>query len=268
MAEFDPGTDGLEPVDTAHPLEGRPDRAGDFRGPGRPGAAVPAYVRFRVGKARSVRAEAGLATSSALVVAVALFWTVINGVLFGLRCTPRIRPSGRFDELIEPETNSRPTLARPAAAPPCSSGTSLDAPDGSSSRRGRPARICAHFRERTRSKPIRVYVGLRSAETPRERAKLALEELKRVGGFDRSVLIVVMPTGTGWIDPAAMDSVEYLHGGDVASVAVQYSYLASWLSLLVEPGYGADAARALFTEIYNYWTRLPKESRPNSICTA
>ena len=45
-------------------------------------------------------------------------------------------------------------------------------------------------------------------------------------------LIVVMPTGTGWIDPAAMDTVEYLHGGDVASVAIQYSYLTSWLSLL------------------------------------
>jgi Alpha/beta-hydrolase family len=53
------------------------------------------------------------------------------------------------------------------------------------------------------------------------------------------------PTGTGWVDPAAMDSVEYLHDGAVASVALQYSYLASWLYLLVEPGYGADVARAL-----------------------
>jgi uncharacterized membrane protein len=71
-----------------------------------------------------------------------------------------------------------------------------------------------------------------------------------------------MPTGTGWIDPAAMNTVEYLHNGDVASVAIQYSYLLSWLSLLVEPGYGGEAARALFTEVYNYWTTLPKESRP------
>ena len=110
--------------------------------------------------------------------------------------------------------------------------------------------------------PVRVYVGLRSAVTPQIRAKLALEELKRVGGFERSVLIVVTPTGTGWVDPAAIDSVEYLHGGDVASVALQYSYLASWLYLLMDPGYGADVARALFKEIYGYWTRLPKDSRP------
>jgi uncharacterized membrane protein len=59
-----------------------------------------------------------------------------------------------------------------------------------------------------------------------------------------------------------MNTVEYLHGGDVASVAIQYSYLASWLSLLVEPDYGNEAARALFTEVYGYWTTLPKDKRP------
>jgi uncharacterized membrane protein len=66
--------------------------------------------------------------------------------------------------------------------------------------------------------PIRVYVGLRAADTPAERAKLALEELKRAGAFERSTLIVITPTGTGWVDPGAMDSIEYLHHGDVASV--------------------------------------------------
>jgi len=110
--------------------------------------------------------------------------------------------------------------------------------------------------------PIRVYVGLPAADTPGARARLALEELKRTGGFDRSILIVVTPTGTGWIDPAAMDSVEYLRAGDVASVAVQYSYLSSPLSLLAEPEYGAETARALFLEIYGYWTSLPEERRP------
>src|SRR5262249_31104735 len=110
--------------------------------------------------------------------------------------------------------------------------------------------------------PLRVYVGLRSAGTPEVRAKLALEELKRVGGFERPVLIVVTPTGTGWVDPAAMGSVEYLHGGAVESVALQYSYLGSWLYLLAGADYGADAARALFNETYGYWTTLPKDKRP------
>ena len=98
----------------------------------------------------------------------------------------------------------------------------------------------------------------------RERAqKLSLDELKRQHGFERQLRsIVVTPTGTGWIDPSAMDAVEYLHDGDVASVAVQYSYLSSPLSLLFQPEYGAEAARALFAEIYGYWTTLPKDKRP------
>jgi len=32
---------------------------------------------------------------------------------------------------------------------------------------------------------------------------------------------VVPPTGTGWVDQEALDSVEYLHDVSVASVALQ-----------------------------------------------
>jgi uncharacterized membrane protein len=84
----------------------------------------------------------------------------------------------------------------------------------------------------------------------------------RVGAFDRSVLIVAVPTGTGWMDPAAMDTLEYLHGGDTAIVAMQYSYLTSWISLLVEPGYGSAAGRELFRKVYAHWTALPRDARP------
>jgi uncharacterized membrane protein len=110
--------------------------------------------------------------------------------------------------------------------------------------------------------PLRVYVGLNSAETADQRAALALAELMRVGAFDRSVLVIATPTGTGWVDPAGMAPLEILHRGDVASVSVQYSYLPSWLSLLVEPDYGSDTARAVFHAVYGYWRSLPKERRP------
>jgi uncharacterized membrane protein len=110
--------------------------------------------------------------------------------------------------------------------------------------------------------PLRVYVGLNSAETADQRAALALAELIRVGAFDRSVLVIATPTGTGWVDPAGMAPLEILHRGDVASVSVQYSYLPSWLSLLVEPDYGSDTARAVFRAVYGYWRSLPKEQRP------
>ena len=110
--------------------------------------------------------------------------------------------------------------------------------------------------------PLRTYVGLRSAPSVEARAQLALDELLRIGAFERSVLLLVMPVGTGWVDRAGIDTLEMLHGGDVASVAVQYSYLTSALSLLVEPTYGAETAQALFDKVYAYWTNMPRETRP------
>lgn len=118
------------------------------------------------------------------------------------------------------------------------------------------------FHDATAKHPIRVYVGLRSRETMQERARLALEELKRQGGFERSVLIVATPTGTGWLDPSGVDTVEYLHRGDTAIVSMQYSYLPSWITLPVDPGLASESATALFDVIYAYWRTLPKTSRP------
>lgn len=110
--------------------------------------------------------------------------------------------------------------------------------------------------------PLRVYAGLPSADSAQARAQLALDELKRVGGFSRAALIIITPTGTGWVDPAAIDAVEYLYRGDVASVAMQYSYLSSPLSLIVEPEYGEESSQALFEAVYGYWRTLPKDQRP------
>jgi hypothetical protein len=95
-----------------------------------------------------------------------------------------------------------------------------------------------------------------------QRAELALEELKRVGGFSRSVLVVATPTGTGWLDPGAVDTVEYLHAGDTAIVSMQYSHLPSWITILIDPQRSRHAARALFDEIYGHWRTLPRDSRP------
>ena len=74
--------------------------------------------------------------------------------------------------------------------------------------------------------PGRVYVGLNAAPTPQPPARLARRELIRMGGFERSVLVLVTPTGTGWVDPAALDHVEFLRRGDVASVTVLIEMLS------------------------------------------
>src|SRR5215207_10116350 len=110
--------------------------------------------------------------------------------------------------------------------------------------------------------PVRAYVGLASADAGGDRAALAVRELERAGGFDRAVLVVVTTTGTGWVDPAASDSLEYELNGDTAMVAMQYSYLPSWLSFLVDQVKARDAGRALFDAVYGAWSQLPEPSRP------
>ncbi|MBL8581692.1 MAG: alpha/beta-hydrolase family protein [Rhizobiaceae bacterium] len=193
---------------------------------------------------------------------IVLFWTVVDGLL--LRYALRVMDSSfeRVDAMIDAD------IAPPSDPMKTGSAASLVDWEGIG-RQGRdyvvsgPSQAAiAEIAGEPAKEPLRVYVGLNSADTAEARAKLALDELIRVGGFDRSVLVMVTPTGTGWVDPAAIDPVEFLHHGDIASIAIQYSYLPSWLSLLVQPGYGSEASRALFAEVYGYWTKLPKDHRP------
>lgn len=203
-----------------------------------------------------------VAKVGAFAAAFLLFWLLVNGLVFriGMRAADMsfqqidaLKDEGIDKPLHPQKTGSSESLIRWATL-------------GRAGRQfvaGGPTREqIAAFSGADALEPIRVYVGLNSAETVRDRVLLALEELKRVHGFERSVLVIVTPTGRGWIDPAAMDTLEYLHAGDVASVAVQYSYLPSWLSLLVEPSYGIETARELFLAVYGYWTKLPHTARP------
>ncbi|MGG7645406.1 alpha/beta hydrolase [Rhodovulum sp. YNF3179] len=110
--------------------------------------------------------------------------------------------------------------------------------------------------------PIRVYVGRANGGTPRARAELALAELIRQGAFEREVLIMASPTGTGWMDPGSHDPVEYMHGGDIATVAAQYSYLQSPLALILETRTGLEQSTALQEVVHGYWKTLPENARP------
>jgi len=110
--------------------------------------------------------------------------------------------------------------------------------------------------------PIRIYSGLASASDAEARADLAVRDLERAGGFQRKNLLVVTTTGSGWVDPALVDSFEYLSDGDSATVAIQYSYLPSWISYLVDQSKAREAGVALFDAVYGAWNQLPQDHRP------
>ncbi|MFO0994013.1 MAG: alpha/beta-hydrolase family protein [Hyphomicrobiales bacterium] len=250
----------MEPIDSAGPIEVGLIALASFA------------VLFLVGKLFRLTIHAAsnrlrhlmprrLANVLGITIAIILFWSIINGFLLRFALHSADASFAKFDALIEVDREE------PAAGKTGSTTSLLNWEE--LGRAGRefiaagPSRSeLETFLGGVAKEPIRVYVGLRSAENPQERARLALEELKRVGGFDRSILVIITPTGTGWVDPAAINSLEYLQRGDVASVAMQYSYLSSPLTLFVDPQYGADSARALFSEIYSYWSALPKDKRP------
>jgi len=112
------------------------------------------------------------------------------------------------------------------------------------------------------TEPIRVYAGLASAKDAEARANLAVRDLERTGAFGRKNLLVVTTTGSGWVDPALVDSFEYLTGGNCATVAIQYSYLPSWVSYLVDQSKAREAGRALFDAVYGAWSDAPQGQRP------
>lgn len=96
--------------------------------------------------------------------------------------------------------------------------------------------------------PIRVYVGLHTAATVEERVAIAVSELERLGGFERSNLLIMCPAGSGYADYVAAEAIECFTRGDVASVVIQYGVLPSMLSL-GRVRLGAQTARMLLDAV-------------------
>lgn len=118
------------------------------------------------------------------------------------------------------------------------------------------------FSGKAPTEPIRVYAGIKSAKTPQERARLVVKELERTGAFNRKALILGNVTGTGWLQPEAVDGIEYMYNGDTAIAAQQYSYLPSWISFIVDRQDAQEAGQALYDAIQEEWYKLPENSRP------
>ncbi|MBU3751150.1 MAG: hypothetical protein FGM52_12010 [Mycobacterium sp.] len=110
--------------------------------------------------------------------------------------------------------------------------------------------------------PIRIYAGLQSAPTTEARVAVLLSELQRTRAFERRLLVIIPTTGTGWVDPVAARSIESIYNGDTALVAMQYSYLPSWISFLADRDKSVEAGRAMVDGIHRRWRQLPPDRRP------
>ena len=195
-----------------------------------------------------------------MVTALVIF--LLNGVLFqglveAMNSAFSVKDDGTEEGAVEPTASER--SGSPASLVPWED---LGLQGRNFVGKGPTPEELEAFSGRPAQEPVRAYVGLASADDVGDRAALAVRELERAGGFDRSVLVVVTTTGTGWVDPAASDSLEYEFNGDTAMVAMQYSYLPSWMSFLVDQVKARDAGRALFDAVYGVWAQLPPDARP------
>jgi uncharacterized membrane protein len=118
------------------------------------------------------------------------------------------------------------------------------------------------FTGKPSTEPIRLYAGLESNGDVRQRAALLVREMDRTGAFDRAVVAVFTPTGTGWVDNDVTSSLEYMYGGNTALVSMQYSYLPSALSFLFGRSQVVEAASALITAVHDRWAAMPPDHRP------
>lgn len=121
------------------------------------------------------------------------------------------------------------------------------------------------FNKAPATEPIRAYAGLESADGIKAAADLAARELEREGGLHRKVVAVATTTGTGWINQAEADALEYMYNGDTAIVSMQYSFLPSWLSFLVDKENARQAGQALFEAVSARVRAMPEAVRPKLV---
>ena len=112
--------------------------------------------------------------------------------------------------------------------------------------------------------PIRLFVGLDSAPLMEDRVDLLLDEMVRTKAFERKVVCLVSPTGSGYINYVMAESLEYLTRGDCAIVTMQYSLLPSSMSL-TRTRLAVDQNRAIMHAISGYLRGMDPAKRPRFV---
>lgn len=112
--------------------------------------------------------------------------------------------------------------------------------------------------------PIRCFAGLESAPSVGARVSMVMEDMERLGAFERDVICLASPTGTGYVNYVAIETLEYLTRGDCATVALQYSLRPSYLSL-DRVRTAREQNLALINAVTWRIRGLPKDKRPRLV---
>lgn len=109
---------------------------------------------------------------------------------------------------------------------------------------------------------VRTYVGFREGPSAERRADLAVRRVAAAGGFERAHLVLLVPTGSGWVDPALIEGLERRFGRDLAIVSVGYDDRPSWQAYLFHRDQAVHGTRALVGRVTDRVAALPAGRRP------
>ncbi|ORV64011.1 hypothetical protein AWC03_04215 [Mycobacterium europaeum] len=222
-------------------------------------------VRFLVGEVDRI-APFRLSATIVVVALVVLAVTVLNGVVlkFGMHTMNSTFASAN-DEM-NPDTAPPKTTLRSGGPQSLVSWDSLGREGRIFVEGGPSVEQLTAFNGAPATEPIRAYAGLdATTDGITATAELAAQELQRTGGLQRAVVAVGTTTGTGWINEAEASALEYMYNGNTAIVSMQYSFLPSWLSFLVDKENARHAGQALFEAVDKLIRQLPEVQRPRLV---
>jgi uncharacterized membrane protein len=228
-------------------------------------ATVNGYRHSGQALGRMVRQRFGLSPRASEIagrVGAAVAWSAVIAAF----ADTFVRGMELYDRVMDPGYDTPPSTPARSAGPGSKITFSrtgrqgrrfiLDAPDADAIEAvmGRPCR----------AEPVRVFVGYDMAATAEARVAYALEELARTGAYDRAVLIVGSPAGTGVVDTVPFETADHVLLGDCAGVSVQYERLPSLLALQKATA-GGRHHRLLLEGIHAALAERAPERRPRLV---
>jgi len=201
----------------------------------------------------------------AVTLVVALAMALINGVVVRVAMDFLNNTFSAVNNEESPENPAPTTSLRSGGPGSLVSWASLGNQGRAFIGGGATTQQLSAFNNAPATEPIRAYAGLESADGIKATAELAAQELEREGGLHRKVVAVATTTGTGWINQAEADALEYMYNGDTAIVSMQYSFLPSWLSFLVDKENARQAGQALFEAVSARVRAMPEAVRPKLV---
>jgi uncharacterized membrane protein len=228
------------------------------------GQLIRRLIIFLVGQLDRI-APFRLSATIVVVLLVALTITLLNGVVIKFTMRTLNNTFNSVNDEMSPNIAPPKSRLRSGGPESLASWESLGHQGRIFVKAGPSNNELTAFNGAPATEPIRAYAGLNSADGMRATAELAARELQRTGGLQRAVIAVAFTTGTGWINEAEADALEYMYNGNTAIVSMQYSFLPSWLSFLVDKENARRAGQALFEAVDKLVKQLPEAQRPKLV---